>query len=244
MLHYHGTPITPNKDALEIMKKRFAFVSYNNNSQTDLMFSICKGVSIDNGAFSFWKKDIVPDWEGYYKFVEKYMRYPNFNFAIIPDVIDGSEDDNDKLIMRWYSLFGKSVGVPVWHLHESFERLNRLANQFPMIAFGSSGDYSIVGNPDWWNRMSQALEIICIDGQPKCKIHGLRMLNVKIFTKIPFYSCDSTNVAQNKNIDCRWTGSYLPKNKALRGEIIAQNIEFYRSAERWTNDIVIQNNLF
>lgn len=94
----------------------------------------------------------------------------------------------------------KIKGVPVWHIHESFERLKRLMNLFPYIAIGSSGEYSKLGTPKWHNRMNEVMKVLCCeDGYPKVKIHMLRCLDPKIFTKYPFHSGDSTNIARNHN---------------------------------------------
>jgi hypothetical protein len=57
------------------------------------------------------------------------MRAPNFDFAIIPDVIDGDEAANDALINLWPWIREKHMSAPVWHLHESLDRLMRLAWQ-------------------------------------------------------------------------------------------------------------------
>ena len=46
------------------------------------------------------------------------------------------------------------------------------------------------------------MRIICnSDGIPQTKIHMLRCLNPKVFTKYPFYSGDSTNLARNHSRD-------------------------------------------
>ncbi len=45
------------------------------------------------------------------------------------------------------------------------------------------------------------MRVICNkDGFPMVKIHMLRCLNPKIFTKLPFFSGDSTNLAQNHSL--------------------------------------------
>jgi len=43
--------------------------------------------------------------------VEEWRRHPGFDWAIIPDVIDGDEAANDALVTAWP--FGMVVGVPV-----------------------------------------------------------------------------------------------------------------------------------
>jgi hypothetical protein len=232
MIHYHGTPITPEVAAAEIMKGRHAMVSFANPQQLELFLECCQSVSADNGAFPLWRAgEKVLSWEPYYKWVEPLVRHPSFDFALIPDVIDGAEAENDSLIDQWP--MGIHVGVPVWHLHESLEKLERLCRNWPRIAFGSSGDYATIGTDRWWHRMSEAMNVACPDGYPICKLHGLRMLDPYVFSRFPFSSADSTNVARNIGIDAAWRGSYSPANKAGRGVVIANRIEAFNSAPCW-----------
>lgn len=67
-------------------------------------------------------------------------------WAVIPDVIDGDEDANNALLVSW-SLRGLPKGAPVWHLHESLDRLQRLAAGYERVCFGSSGSYAQIGTP-------------------------------------------------------------------------------------------------
>ena len=46
--------------------------------------------------------------------------------------------------------------MPVWHLHESLERLQRLARCWRTVALGSSGQWSSPGTGVWWKRMGIA----------------------------------------------------------------------------------------
>ena len=121
-------------------------------------------------------------------------------------------------------------------MHESLDRLAWLVNEWPRICIGSSGDYAVVGNELWWNRITEALDVVCDeDGFPKCKLHGLRMLNPKVFTKIPFASADSTNIGRNVGIDKQWSsGRYLPMTKEARAQIMRERIEFHNSPSKWT----------
>jgi hypothetical protein len=115
-------------------------VSYKNPEQLMVAAECSQSFAVDNGAFSFWiKGEPVTDWQGYYDFIKETTMFPSFDFAVIPDVIDGSEEENDELCYVWLSQFKEHVGAPVWHLHESFERLQRLMSLFPRICLGSSG---------------------------------------------------------------------------------------------------------
>ncbi|BFI50501.1 hypothetical protein KD2_29440 [Yersinia pseudotuberculosis] len=67
-------------------------------------------------------------------------------------------------------------------------------------------------------------------GQPHTKLHGLRMLNPTIFTRLPLASADSTNVARNIGIDSAWKGTYSPRSKETRTSILVERIESFNSA--------------
>jgi hypothetical protein len=108
---------------------------------------------LDNGAFTFWRQKKPTDWDKFYAWADIWLDYPA-TWAVIPDVIDGTEEENDELIRQWP--FGEK-GVPVWHLNEGFDRLLRLADSHDLICFGSSGMYSQVGSPEWHFRTYQAL---------------------------------------------------------------------------------------
>ena len=230
MIHYHGTPITPQTAAARALQAGHAFISFASPGDLNIAIEVCQSFAVDNGAFSAWKRGSpVTNWLPYYEWVTTLHREPGFDFAVIPDVIDGTEAENDALVAEWPLPIW--VGAPVWHMHESLERLVRLASQWPRVCIGSSGEYSTVGSAGWWECMNRALSSICDDrGKPVCKLHGLRMLNPKVFSKIPLASADSTNIARNIGIDKRWTGSYAPPTKEARAWLIRERIEAVNGA--------------
>ncbi len=241
MIHYHGTPITPVKAAISVLQARHAMVSFANPEQMVVVAEVCQSFALDNGAFSLWKSGITPDWEKYYNWLGIWLRHPACDFAIIPDVIEGTEEENDWLIDQWFShnlLW--SNGVPVWHLHESLQRLKRLT-RFPRIALGSSGDFSVVGNRKWWNRMAEAMDVLCDEsGIPKCKLHGLRMLDPTVYSNFPFASADSASVALNIGFDTKWDHPYAALSKATRALVLAERFERHASAAFWDRHVGIQ----
>lgn len=113
MIHFHGGPITPDTCALKAWKGRHAFISFANPSQLALASEVTQSFALDNGAFSFWDKGHPVNWYDYYEFVKKWMNHPRFAFAVIPDVIGGTSEENDELIAEWPH--GKFVGAPGWH---------------------------------------------------------------------------------------------------------------------------------
>jgi hypothetical protein len=191
---------------------------------------VCQSFVFDNGAFTVWKQGGKLDVDGYMTWCEEWHKHPGFDWALIPDVIEGNEDDNDALICDW----PKSIrGVPVWHMHESIDRLVRLGNEWDFVALGSSGVWATPGTEAWWQRMTLAMNTLCDDkGRPPCRLHGLRMLDPRVFSRLPLSSADSTNAAVNSGSLSRF-GSYLPPTSAQRSAVIAERIEAHNSSGVW-----------
>lgn len=228
MIHYHGGPITPDTCALVAWSGRHAFVSFSSPGQLGLAASVCQSFALDNGAFSFWKAGKPTAWAEFYAWVDAWRTHPGFDFAVIPDVIEGSEDENDALLGEWP--FPKHLGAPVWHTNESLDRLVRLADKWPRVCLGSSGEYDVAVLSKAMPRLEEAIAAISTGGRPKCQLHGLRMLNPKLFSRLPLKSADSTNVARNIGLDSRWKGTYAPKKKETRAHILVERIESFTGA--------------
>jgi hypothetical protein len=237
VIRYHGTPITPDAAAVQILKGRHGLVSFEHPEQVGLVAEVCQSFTLDNGAFSHWRagKGEV-DCEAYAAWVRDWHRHPGFDWCLIPDVIDGSEQDNQRLVKCWMQQNAGIESVPVWHLHESLDWLAKLARMFRRVALGSSGEYSQPGSELWEERMNEAMEVIC-DGQgrPQVKVHGLRMMDPTLFSRYPFASVDSCNVARNIGIDASWEsfkyGTAL--RKSVRGVVMAQHCEDHAAATVW-----------
>lgn len=229
MIHYHGGPITPDTCAIKAWAGRHAFISYAAPRQVGLAAEYCQSFALDNGAFSFWKNGTQTNWDGFYNWVDEWRHHPGFDFAVIPDVIDGTEEENDELIKAWP--FKIYTGAPVWHINESIKRLRWLASIFPRVCIGSSGEFDVTRREAFLQRAHQAISAIVNErGQPTCKLHGLRMLNPEIFSKLPLSSADSTNVALSIGMDNDWRGQYAPKSKETRTSILVERIESTNSA--------------
>ena len=229
MIHYHGTPCgATREDVARFLRNRHALISFFRPEDIGTAAEVCQSFCVDNGAFSAWRQNKAIDWASYYDFCSQWHRHPAFDWAIIPDVIDGDEDENDALLDEWPSHI---EGVPVWHLHESMERLDRLCG-WHRLALGSSGQWSTVGSDSWWRRISEAMEVICVDGMPRTKLHGLRMLDPAVFSRMPLASADSTNAVRNSSSFSRF-GMYVAPNASTRMAIIAERIESHQSAALW-----------
>jgi hypothetical protein len=246
VIHYHGGPIWPVNVARELWTRRHAFVSFERPEQIEVAAEMAQSFALDNGAFAAWKSGTSIDVPAYAEWVNHWRLHPGFDFAIIPDVIDGDEAENDHMFGTWRNVGGDLMAdVPVWHLHESIARFDRLCQTFPRVALGSSGLYSEPGTPVWWQRVGEAMDAVCDEqGRPPCKLHGLRMLDPTIFSQLPLASADSTNVARNIGIDSKWDRApYAPRSKAMRALIIADRIEHHASAATWQRTYGTQQNL-
>lgn len=173
-------------------------VSFFNPNDVARCHDLGQAVLLDNGAFSAWKKgkDLSPEWWArYYDWAEPWLARPTTH-AIIPDVITGDESDQDALIAQWP--FGER-GWPVWHMHESLDRLLRLADSWPRVAIGSSGEYAVVGDDRWRRRMDEAFGALVPRHRFLPWIHMLRGMQA-VRWSYPFASVDSTDVARNHHL--------------------------------------------
>jgi len=197
MIHYHGTPITPNEILLKALRGRHFCVSYIRPDQLNMVKIIGQSLMFDNGAYSAWKTGKKLDWNKYYNFVEANLNI-HTDFAVIPDIIDGTEEDNNTIMRQWP--FSKDYGAPVWHLHESYKRLHTIAYLgYRRICFGSSGEFAKISTYLWLKRIEDAFNMLCPNGgQPPVAIHMLRGLSLS-GSAFPFSSADSTNIARNHN---------------------------------------------
>lgn len=199
-LHYHGTPICPQK-VLETLAGKHFCVSFARPQNVKWCHDFGQSVLLDNGAFRLWQltrnsstgapRSFKTDWRAYYAWAETWLSY-HTTWAIIPDIIEGDEAANDALLAQWPF---RHRGAPVWHMHESISRLERLTDTFPRVCLGSSGQFAIVGSDLWRARMDEALNAVC---RPHCPawLHMLRGMQCSQWG-YPFASVDSTDIARN-----------------------------------------------
>lgn len=235
MIHYHGLPMFPVLSMARAFTCHHAMVSFEAPAQMEIAAEVCQSVVLDNGAFSAWKKGKPLDFDGYVTWAEKWLKHPAVDWCVIPDVIDGDAAANDEMLERWE--LPAALSVPVFHMHEPLSRLIGLALEYPRVALGSSGAFSDPGTREWWVRMSDMMTAVCdADGMPYTKLHGLRMLDTKISSRIPLSSADSCNVARNCGIDQKWNGRYAPKAQHVRAQVMMDRIERHASASHWSPD--------
>jgi hypothetical protein len=235
MIHYHGTPIGGTRqDAARFLMGRHALVPFARPDDLAIAMECAQTFVVDNSVFTYWHSgQQCVDFDRYVDWVRTICRHPGFDWCLIPDIIGGTEQQNQQWVHDWVRKAPKIRSVPVWHLHESVNYLEWLINEFDLIAIGSSGQWSTPGAQSWWLRIAEAMSVACdSQGRPKCRLHGLRMLDIEIFTRLPFYSADSTNAAVNGGSLSRF-GSYLPPTAAQRAAVIAERIEAHNSAHMW-----------
>lgn len=231
MIHYHGTPCGGTREnAARFMRGRHILIPFLRPEDLATAADVCQSMIFDNSAWTAEQQGISIDFPKYIDFCYGWYQHPAFDWAIIPDVIGGTEEENDALIESWPR---DIPGAPVWHLHESLERLASLCANWRHVCLGSSGQWGTPGTSAWWGRMSEAMGAICNpEGRPPCRLHGLRMLSPTIFTRLPLASADSTNAVRNGCSIGRF-GSYPAPSLGGRMNTIADRIEAHQSAARW-----------
>lgn len=103
---------------MSVLRGRHALVPFAYSRQVSLVAEVAASFVFDNSAFSKWKSGITVNWQDYYRFVDDWCRHPGFDWALIPDVIDGDEAANDQLLEAWpFSHALCPSGVPQCKLH-------------------------------------------------------------------------------------------------------------------------------
>ncbi len=219
MIHYHGTPISPVSELLK-MKGRHFCVSFADPRDADRCQQIGQSVLFDNGAFSVFTRGHAYDPSKYYTWLEPRLAHPHR--AICPDVIDGTEDDQRRLLKNWP--FPPGLSLPVWHLGLSLDYLRELADLWPAIAFGSSAKYWKIGGDAWERRIDEAFDTLSRRRRYMPWIHMLRGLAVASGGRWPFASADSVNIGRNFKDQSRCPekmahelDAIQPKNTFFRG---------------------------
>lgn len=194
MIHYHGTPITPVAALYELGGRHFC-VSHAAPQDVERCHRIGQSVMLDNGAFSAWRSGKATDWTAYYGWCDRWLDYPT-TWAVIPDVITGTDEDQDRLVAQWPH---GDRGAPVWHMHESVDRLVGLTEEWPRVCVGSSAQYATVLSELWCQRMDVAWNAIARRHARTPWVHMLRGMACS-GKRWPFASVDSTDIARNHHL--------------------------------------------
>lgn len=193
MIHFHGTPITPLAALYSLAGRNFC-VSHARPEQVARVHEIGQSVMLDNGAFTKFTKGRATNWAGFYEWCDRWLDYPT-TWAVIPDEIDEGSQAQDALIREWPH---GQRGAPVWHMDEPLDRLLRLAEEWPRLCIGSTGEFwEVLGDP-WRTRMDEAWNGLAQRHRRLPWVHMLRGMQLS-GREWPFASVDSTDIAQNHN---------------------------------------------
>ena len=231
-IHYHGSPMWGNVDIGEGKKIWCGDVLYRDSCalisfahwryrQDRKILPIAKSVIFDCGAFTFYMAGIETDdafWAEYYACVLAYLS--RIDWFIIPDVIGGSESENDRLINHLPTSI-KHKGVPVWHSNESIDRLIRLCTNFDRVCIGLIKEHKPATSKKAKKILDEVFTVLYFLNGVSTKIHGLAMLDGRVLGKYPFASADSSFVATNvpktktqiTEVQCKLARTAIYKNK-------------------------------
>jgi hypothetical protein len=211
-LTVYGLPLNPTS-ALEQLAGSSFCVSYGTRQKLgrqldDAIRLVGKDqiLLVDNGAFSAWKAgtDTMNDeayLEGFASWANDILARCPQAIAVLPDVIDGTMEQNAQLVCETMTMFDSDRTMPIWHMHEPISFLLHLCEGFSYVGIGSSGAYANPATPKWHARIQEAFAAIDkweaeSDGAfLRPRIHMMRaQAQAHLY---PFDSSDSTNVAMN-----------------------------------------------
>lgn len=191
MIHYHGTPITPQSERQKMAGKNFC-VAFSDPRDSDWCLTHGQSVMWDNGAYTIHQAGGALDIAKLYKWLEPRLGHPHW--AVVPDKIGGSVDRQIEMVKTWP--FPREFGAPVWHMGLPIDYLIALADEWPKVCFGSTERYWQVGSADWERRCDEAFNALAVRHRHLPWVHMLRGLALA-GDRWPFASADSTNVARN-----------------------------------------------
>ena len=223
MIHYHGTPLWPRSELEKLSGKNFC-VPFENSRDADWCIKNAQSIMWDNGAFTSYTKEKTFDMNKYIVWLDDKLY--GSNWAVIPDIIGGTIEDQKSYMANWP--YPKHLSAAVWHMHLSFDWLKNLLDNYPRICFGSSGKYWKVGNADWSKRADEAWEII-EKSNARPWVHMMRGLKLSK-ERWPFASADSTNVARN----------FKSKLNPKCPKDMCEKIDSVQTPLRFTTDIMIR----
>jgi hypothetical protein len=186
--------------AMETMGGKHFCVSYARPDDLKRCLRIGQSLMLDNGAFSAKTRGLPFDRDGFYAWVEPLLVHPHW--GVVPDVIDGSEDEQREMVKSWP--FRKEMGIPVWHLGLLISYLIELCDVWGRVCFGSAGEFWQIGTSKWCHRMDEAFNaLVNTYGRQIPWVHGMRMLG-QSSGPWPLASADSTNVALHhaEHLEC------------------------------------------
>lgn len=214
-----GLPLTPIHLLEQLAGASFCVSYWTRKSlgrQLDQAIRLVGGdqiLLVDNGTYSAWRAGVSMEdayWDGFAAWASDILARCPQAVVVIPDVIEGTAEQNDELINDFLCcpLELKGVALPssrcmvVWHMHEPIERLlGLIEGGFHYLAIGSSGTYAVPGTKQWHARIGEAfksMNAFCTESNGAYVLPWIHMMRAQSMAHIyPFDSSDSTNVAVN-----------------------------------------------
>lgn len=155
-----------------------------------------KDFFLDSGAFSACMQSKALNIDEYADFVKRYKDQIHI-YANLDDINFGSDPEIAKMRaeITWRNqqyLESKGLNpIPVFHMHEPWEYLERYVRNYDYIALG--------GLTSQTRGLDEYFDVVWRDflsdsqGKPKVKVHAFGMNNQDCILKYPWYSSDSSS---------------------------------------------------
>lgn len=158
-----------------------------------------KVLIIDSGAFTVWTKGSQIDIDKYAQFCKDIKAItPNttelhyVNLDVLPGKFGQMPTEKERIksaekgVINAKYLISKGLDIiPVFHQHEPFEFLNKMAQEFEYFGISPANDVGIKEKDIWLEKVFSKLK-------KTRKTHGFGVTSIKLLKKYPFYSVDSS----------------------------------------------------
>ena len=172
-------------DGINILQSYY----YANSFTENVIIPKCKRFMLDSGAFTFFSKGSVVDWDDYLKsyakFINKYKVELYFELDI--DCLIGYEKVK-YLRKKLEDMTGKPC-IPVWHVSRGKDEFIKMCEEYKYVAFGGLNTdgisrRKIVKYMPWF---------VSVAHEHGARIHALGFTSLKDLPNIHFDSVDSTS---------------------------------------------------
>jgi hypothetical protein len=184
-VYFTGQPLA-TRDYVELLARRpvmYSYVSRNRAAWADL--SIFKGVALDSGAYSVWRRGAkvnLDDYAGYCRALSDGLDW----YANLDVIGDWRATLANQRRLERLGL----APVPVFHLGEPWALLDDLVLEYDRVGIGRGPGMSFAAT---WRCLEEIFDRYTDDdGAPQCLFHGFRMTERRIIARFPFDSVDST----------------------------------------------------
>lgn len=183
--------------------------------QIEISLKRMQSIMFDNGAFTAHQQGGTLDVPAFYQWIDPMLCHPHW--AVVPDVIGGSVEDQRRLLKTWP--FPREFGAPVWHLSLPIDYLLELVDEWPRVCLGSSKQFWQVGAPIWTQRMEEVSEALYRRRIRAPWLHGLRMM-AQAGKGWPLASVDSVNTARNYKDAEEMPGAMAARQDRVNGSTL------------------------